>query len=154
PYFNYTRADHIRALFRFKHGQRIGERGIFWLKVSTANRYGGSISRLPFEARAAWSDKHLPHLRQIAEGPLRAHLSRFKQTGLIEGKSWLEAAKDHFQLIAHARELVAAIDAGPDYITTLPLSFDASNSGAQHYAMLARDPDGARLTNLTFAGSP
>src|SRR5262249_24930989 len=78
----------------------------------------------------------------------------FKQTGLIEGKSWLEAAKDHFQLIAHARELVAAIDAGPDYITTLPLSFDASNSGAQHYAMLARDPDGARLTNLTFAGSP
>ena len=142
PYFHYARADHIRALFRFKHGVRIGERGIWWLMVSTANCYGGNIARQPFEDRVAWVEENLPHIRRIANDPLLG----------LKPKSWLEEASDPLQFIAHARELVAAIDAGPDYSTTLPLPLDASNSGAQHYAMLAEDPDGAKLTNLTFDG--
>jgi DNA-directed RNA polymerase len=144
-------ADHIRALFRFKHGVRIGQPGIWWLKVSTANCFneGGRITRLPFEERVQWVDENLERIRLIADNP-RLGLKYLKPTN--EGKLWLEEAADPFQFIAPARELVAAIDAGPDFVTTLPLPLDASNSGAQHYAMLARDPDGAKLTNLTFDG--
>jgi DNA-dependent RNA polymerase len=151
PYFNYARADHIRSLFRFKHGARIGERGIWWLKVSTANCFneGGRITRLPFEERVQWVDENLERIRLIADDP-RLGLKYLKPAN--EAKLWLEEAADPFQFIAHARELVAAIDEGPDYTTTLPLPLDASNSGAQHYAILARDPDGATLTNLTFDG--
>src|SRR5262249_5070439 len=145
PYFYYGRADHLRALFRFKHGRPIGERGIWWLKVSSANQFGGPIARQPFAARVAWVEDKLERIRSIADNP------RLGLKMLETGKIWLADA-DAFQFIAHARELVAAIDAGPDYETTLPLPLDASNSGAQHYSMLARDPDGARLTNLTFDG--
>jgi DNA-directed RNA polymerase, mitochondrial len=130
---------------------RIGQPGIWWLKVSTANCFneGGRITRLPFEERVQWVDENLERIRLIADNP-RLGLKYLKPTN--EGKLWLEEAADPFQFIAPARELVAAIDAGPDFVTTLPLPLDASNSGAQHYAMLARDPDGAKLTNLTFDG--
>ena len=147
PYFNYARADHLRALFRFKRGEPIGNRGIWWLKVSTANQFGGKVARQPFDDRVAWVEENLERIRSIAEDPKRGlkHLNP-------EGSLWLEDASDPFAFIAHTRELMAAIAAGPDYITTLPLPLDASNSGAQHYAMLAEDPDGAKLTNLTFDG--
>jgi DNA-directed RNA polymerase, mitochondrial len=149
PYLNYARADHIRALFRFKRGERIGEKGVWWLKISTANCFNetGRITRLPFGERVQWVDDNLEHIRLIADNP-RLGLKYLKPTN--EAKLWLEEAADPFQFVAHARELVAAIDTGPNYITTLPLPLDASNSGAQHYAMLARDPEGAKLTNLTF----
>jgi hypothetical protein len=150
PYFHYARADHIRSLFRLAHGEPIGERGLYWLKVSTANCFDEKrrIARLPFDDRVAWVDENLWRIRMIADHPWLG----LKPWATNSGKPWLEEAADPFQFISHARELVAAIDAGPDFVTTLPLPLDASNSGAQHYAMLARDPVGARLTNLTFDG--
>src|SRR5262249_44605247 len=57
------------------------------------------------------------------------------------------------QFLAHCKELVMC-DGNPKFVTTLPLPFDASNSGAQHYAMLARNSAMARLTNLIDDGKP
>jgi DNA-directed RNA polymerase len=125
------------------------ERGIFWLKVSTANRFGGGIARRPFKERAAWCNEHMPMLRELVRDPLSG-IRRFQPTDRV---GWLHDASDPFQLLSHARELVAC-DGDPQFITTLPLPLDASNSGAQHYSLLARDPVGAHLTNLTDAGGP
>jgi DNA-dependent RNA polymerase len=148
PSFSYIRGDHIRALFRFAQGAPINERGIFWLKVSTANCFGGDIARRSFEERAAWCDEHMPMLRAFVDDPVSG--IRFQSTGQW---GWLHEASDPFQLLSHARELVAC-GGDPQFITTLPLPLDASNSGAQHYSFLARDPSGARLTNLIDTGKP
>jgi hypothetical protein len=60
----------------------------------------------------------------------------------------LEKAEDQFQFLAHCVELTRSLKR-KNFKTTLPISFDASNSGAQHYSLLGRDAEGARLTNLT-----
>jgi hypothetical protein len=147
PHFNYGRGDYVRALFRFHHGEPITDRGIFWLKVATANRYNegkntlNAITRLPFEDRAKWTEENLSRISAVAENPM---------SGLLHGElgGWLQRADDPFQFSAHCIELTAALQS-KSFKTTLPISFDASNSGAQHYSLLGRYPQGARLTNLT-----
>ena len=147
PHFNYGRGDYVRALFRFHHGAPITDRGIFWLKVATANRYNegknteNAITRLSFEDRAQWTDEHLDRIRGLADDPMSGLLHRAPDR-------WLEKADDPFQFLAHCIELTRALKS-KNFKTTLPISFDASNSGAQQYSLLGRDADGARLTNLT-----
>jgi DNA-directed RNA polymerase, mitochondrial len=142
-YLNYGRGDYVRALFRFAKGARIGERGIYWLKVATANTFNEKkrIARLPFDERVAWTEENLPRIAAVAAHPMSGLL-----TGELEG--WLESASDPFQFVAHAIELTRALKVGEKFKTTLPIAFDASNSGAQQYSLLTRDPHGARLTNL------
>jgi DNA-directed RNA polymerase len=151
PHFHRGRGDHIRALFKFARGAPITERGIWWLKVKTADCFnaGKVMTRRPFDERAQWTDAHLDQIRAIARDPqsgLRSYPNPDDPEALRLG--WLREAADPFQFVAHAIELANALDAGPDFITTLPISFDGSNSGAQHYSLLMRDPVGAKLTNL------
>jgi DNA-dependent RNA polymerase len=169
PYFNYGRADHVRALFKFAHGAPITERGIWWLKVATANCYDEiGMSRRPFEERVAWTEKNLDRIRQVAADPWSGVLLYGEGRVLTEetvvthpllgpyakGRPWLAAAKDPYQFLAHAIELVAALKEGTGFVTTLPIPFDASNSGAQHYALLMRDRRLAELTNLVDSDEP
>jgi DNA-directed RNA polymerase len=149
PYFHYGRGDHIRSLLRFARGAPINERGLFWLKVSTANCFNENkiITRKPFEDRVRWVDDNIDRIRKIAEDP-RKYLNMYLADGLRLCK-----AAHPFQFLSHARELVKALDAmsaGREFITTLPLPLDGSNSAAQHYSLLSRDPKGAQLTNLIF----
>jgi DNA-directed RNA polymerase len=158
PYFNYSRGDHIRSMFRFAKGAPIGERGLYWLRVSTANQFNEDrkISRLPFDERVEWTERNMDRIRAIAENPKvglrwRESAEDYKPGVKAITGSWLEEAADPFQFIAHCRELVAATN-DPEFNTTLPLPLDASNSGAQHYSLLARDLAGAELTNLVGTG--
>jgi DNA-directed RNA polymerase len=155
PYFHYGRGDHIRALFRFAHGEPITKRGIWWLKVATCNCYDeDGASRRPFEERVAWTEKNLDRIHQIAADPwsgVRLHGEGRCLTE--EGRPWLAEAKDPHQFLAHAIEL-ARSRLDPGFITTLPIAFDASNSGAQHYALLMRDRRLAELTNLIDSDEP
>jgi hypothetical protein len=159
PYFHYGRGDHIRSLLRFAHGAPIDERGLFWLKVSTANCFNENknITRKPFEERVEWVDDNIDRIRKIAEDPVECLGHYFADGRFWHNRDglWLCKAADPFQFLSHARELVKALDAmhaGREFITTLPLPLDGSNSAAQHYSLLSRDPQGAQLTNLFFDG--
>jgi hypothetical protein len=132
PHFNYSRADHIRGLFKFARGEPIGRDGILWLKFAAAAAYNGS--RVPYFRRFWWTDDNLGRIVAAAENPM-GH------------REWIGQAADPIQFLAIAIELKNANN-NPDFITTLPIGFDASCSGAQHYSLLARDPAGAKLTNL------
>src|SRR5262249_44120713 len=87
-----------------------------------------------------------PRIRELVADP-------FAGLRWTSDRPWLVRASDPFQFLSHCKELVECND-NPAFITTLPLPFDASNSGAQHYAMLARDHTMARLTNLIDEGKP
>ena len=55
-----------------------------------------------------------------------------------------------YQFAAACVELVQALEAGPDYITRLPLTFDGSCSGLQHLCAMTRAEEG-RYVNLVAA---
>ena len=62
-----------------------------------------------------------------------------------------------YQFLAACRELSAAVEAmreGLSFKSGLPVSFDASASGIQHLATMARDEISAPKVNLTPSGMP
>jgi DNA-directed RNA polymerase len=148
PHFNFTREDHVRALFLFADGDPIGEEGLKWLKAHVAARADGvswSIkpSKLNFEGRIAWTESNLPLLRKIGEAVLRGD-----DPTVLE---WALPPEDdeRYQFIAACVELVQALDVGPGFKTRLPLVFDATCSGLQHLSGMRRDESVGRLVNLT-----
>jgi Autographiviridae RNA polymerase len=130
PHLNYGNADHIRAMFRFANGKRIGGNGLYWLKVHTAN-VGDfeKISRRPFDERVRWVDAH------------------------VNDVSWKEADKP-FLFLAARDELNRALAEGPNFITTLPVAFDGSCNGLQHLAAMSRAEEEGALVNLTPSETP
>jgi DNA-directed RNA polymerase len=138
--FNFQREDRVRALFEFADGEPIGEEGLWWLKIHTANCGDfDKISKQPLEERVKWVDENLSMIADVATAPLR-------------NLSWLKADKP-FLFLAACFELTSAMETGSSYITRLPVSFDGSCSGLQHLCAMTRAPEGA-LVNLTPAPLP
>jgi DNA-directed RNA polymerase len=144
-HFNFQRDDRVRALFLFANGEPLGEDGLYWLKVHTANCGDfDKISKQPFDDRVAWVDKNLSRITECSNHPLSATAKSF----------WTEADKP-FLFIAACKELDAALRSqNPKNFTThLPVSFDGSCSGLQHLCAMTRAPEGS-LVNLTPSLSP
>ena len=152
--------DYARALFRFANGVPLAqpedtaeieikngipvarikettlspEKGIRWLEINAANKYGHD--KKTFKERFEWVRLLEPEIRLIAADPL----------GTVE--LWGNDDVDKpFQYLAACRELVGAWD-DPKFVSHLPVGFDATSSGLQHQAMLTRDEDTAKLVNL------
>lgn len=139
-HFNFQREEHIRALFLFRDGQPIGERGLWWLKVHTANCGDfDKVSKRPFEERVAWVDQNTDAIQQCALDPL--------------GTEWWRKADKPFLFLAACIELSNALCVGPEFITHLPVSWDGSCSGLQHLCAMSRAQEGA-LVNLTASEVP
>jgi DNA-directed RNA polymerase len=144
PHFNFQREDCVRALFQFADGEPIGEEGLKHLKAHVAACADGTDwspikkpSDLNLAKRIEWTESNLPLLRKIGEAAL----------GSDNTIKW-PLPKKPYQFIAACLELVEALDKGPDFITRLPLTFDASCSGLQHLCAMTRDEKGARYVNL------
>jgi DNA-directed RNA polymerase len=135
-HFNFQREDRVRAMFLFANGETIGDEGIEWLKIHTANCGDfGKVSKRPMEERIKWCDDNLELMTDYVKRPLY-------NTG------WTEADAP-FLFLAACRELVTALEVGPsNHVCHLPVSFDGSCSGLQHLAAMTRAPEGA-LVNLT-----
>ena len=134
----------MRALFLFADGEPIGEEGLKHLKAHVAACADGTSwsrikkpSDLNLAKRVEWTELNLPLLRKIGEAALRGD----------DTIKWA-LPKKPYQFIAACLELVQALDKGPDFITRLPLTFDASCSGLQHLCAMTRDEKGARYVNL------
>jgi DNA-directed RNA polymerase len=143
PHFNFQRSDRVRALFEFARGMEIGERGLYWLKVHTANCAASKtnkIDKASLEERATWVDEHIEEIRDIAETPL---------TNL----KWTEADSP-FMYLAACLELVSALNTGSTYVTHLPVSFDGSCSGLQHLSLMTRDDITGAMVNLVDRERP
>jgi DNA-directed RNA polymerase len=147
PHFNFQREDHVRALFLFADGEPIGKDGLSWLKVHLAARADGvswghepKPSKLNREGRIAWVDANRDLLCKIGSAVL---------DGADPESIWwaLPVDDEPYQFLAACAELVQAIDR-PEFETKLPLVFDASCSGLQHYSGMLRDEEGGRKVNL------
>lgn len=138
PFFNFQRSDLVRSLHLFADGEPIGEEGLWWLKVHTANCGDfDKVSKQPFEERVKWTDSNAAVIREIAENP----------TAEAALAVWTKADQP-FLFLAACMELSSAMTAGPGFVSTLPLSWDGSCSGLQHLCAMTRAPEG-KLVNLT-----
>jgi DNA-directed RNA polymerase len=149
PHFNFTRDDRVRGLFLFADGKPIGEEGLLWLKAHVAARadgvawssHGGPrLSELDFKKRIAWTDANSELLLKIGKAVLDCD-DPAKLDWALQGND------EPIQFIAASVELVQAWD-NPEFVTRLPLTFDASCSGLQHLCAMTRDEEGARYVNL------
>jgi hypothetical protein len=141
PHFNYGRQNHVRGLFRFARGIPLG--GVYGLQALELHAAGihGATNKKPPGERLQWIDENRGRIEHIAADPI----------GTFD--LW-RAADKPFGFLAACFELAAAWDDPDSFVTTLPIEFDATSSGLQHLALLARDADAARLVNLTGAPEP
>jgi DNA-directed RNA polymerase len=138
PSLNYSGPDHIRGIFKFAEEAPLGERGLWWLKVAIASAYDDykQVGKESFDKRVAWTEDRIGVICDTARAPMSK-------------LPWLRLAADPIQFVALAQELAGALEVGADkFIATVPIGFDASCSGLQHYSLLGRDLRGAQLTNL------
>jgi len=138
--FNFYREDHVRSLFRFANSMAIGEIGLRWLMIHTANTYGGpkKVDKKPLHERYQWVEAHREQIERVAKNPYT--------------EKWWKNADSPFQFLAACLELTAAWKAGHEFQTSLPICIDASCSGIQHFAMMMRDEDAGRHVNLMPSG--
>jgi DNA-directed RNA polymerase, mitochondrial len=147
-HFNFQREDRVRALFLFADGLPIGDEGLDWLKMHTANcgdfsvtvsGVTGKISKRPIKERIDWCNDNIQLITNTASAPL-VHTE------------WMDADKP-FLFLAACFELSAALERGSSFITRLPISFDGSCSGLQHLCMMTRAEEGS-MVNLTSSPLP
>ncbi|KAF6004355.1 hypothetical protein F1559_000697 [Cyanidiococcus yangmingshanensis] len=142
-HLHHMSSDVSRGLLTFAEpGLRLGERGLFWLKVHLANLCGKN--KLPFEERVAFAESVMPKVLAVAAAPTAdANLD------------WWARQEEPFQLLATCFELAASKGGrDPDYCCTLPVHQDGSCNGLQHYAALGRDACGGAQVNLLPSDRP
>lgn len=132
-HLNFTRGDHVRSLFKFANGAKLGG-DTYWLEIHCAN-CEGSTEKDPRAKRIEWVKEHRRDIRDIAADPVGTF-----------GK-WRDADKP-FAYVAACRELAAAWNDPENFVTHLPIGFDGSANGLQHLALLSGDWFAASITNL------
>ena len=142
PTFNHQRADHIRALFQFARGRRLGPTGAYWLCINLANTGDfNKISKKSLDDRISWVNANQRTLYLIGKKPgLTRHI-------------WQEADKP-FSFLAACIDLAGYVENGEDHISHIPPALDGANSGVQHYSAALRDEKGGATVNLVPQDQP
>ncbi|KAA8499719.1 DNA-directed RNA polymerase 3, chloroplastic [Porphyridium purpureum] len=141
-------SDITRSLLHFKQKAVLGKRGLFWLKVHTANLMG--MDKLTFEEREAYVDNEMPRILEAARDPL----GKDRDSNV---EYWIEL-EDPLQALGAMMELAKAARLGASYMheleSSLPVHQDGSCNGLQHYAALGGDVEGALKVNVLPSERP
>jgi DNA-directed RNA polymerase len=131
--------DVAKALLEFGEAKPLGERGLYWLCVHGANKYGED--KCSYDERVAWITARRDQWVAAANDPI------------ANRDAWKDADKP-FQFLAFCFEYRDALELGPDFRSRLPVALDGSCNGLQHFSAMLRDPVGGRAVNLTAAERP
>jgi len=131
--------DWARSLLRFARGVPITDNnGVSWLAVQAANKWGHD--KVSFNDRVGWVEENEKMIRAVAKDPFR-------------NMEWCDADSPwHF--LAAAREWSAFLDCGMGFVSSLPVSQDATTQGLQIYAKLLLDPIAGYATNVLPRDTP
>ncbi len=151
PYLNMQREDHVRCLFKFASGRKLGNRNAGFtdrdrpsrnapagfadheiLEIYAANCAG--YDKLPWDGRLQWVKENRALIEAIAHDPKGTQ------------SKWQDRDAP-FCFVGACRELVAAWS-DPQFVSCLPVFLDGTANGYQHLAMLVRDRDTAEKVNL------
>lgn len=133
-------SDMQKALLRFSDGKPLADaEAVRWFKINGANRYG--IDKVTFEERIAWVDAHEAMILRIADDPVSRH------------DDWREVDSP-FQFLAWCLEYAEWRRSPCTFVSRIPVGFDGSCNGLQHFSAMLRDSVGGRAVNLVPASNP
>jgi DNA-directed RNA polymerase len=132
PAFNPQSNDMTKGILQAAHGEPVGDEGIEWLMVHGANTAG--VDKVPFPERKQWVKDNEELILAIAADPLNV-------------TDWMQMDSP-FCFLAFCFEWAGVVRDGPRHISALPLAFDGSCSGIQHFSAMLRDERGGRAVNL------
>ena len=128
--------DFGKSLLLFYEGAELTDEAKQWLQFDVATKYG--LDKSPLHERLQWATNNEDLIHAIATDPI-GYLSEW------------EAADEPWQFLASCEEYNALlIDCNRSH-THLPVAVDATCSGIQILAGLARDKTAAAMVNVTPA---
>jgi len=131
--------DFGKSLIRFSNESRLTTEAVEWLSFQCATTYG--LDKATMSERLQWTKDNLFTVTRVAEDPI-ANLS-----------DW-EAAEEPWQFLAACDEYYHCCIKQDKRTTGLPVATDATCSGLQILAGLARDKRTAQLVNVLPAERP
>ena len=131
--------DFGKSLLIFADEAYITERGKIWLAFQVATTYG--LDKSTMTERLEWTDDNRPLITRVAKDP-------------IDNLGDWEAADEPWQFLAACDEYYHVVIAKDKQTTGLPVATDATCSGLQILAGLARDKKTAQLVNVLPADRP
>ncbi|QGF19809.1 DNA-directed RNA polymerase [Pectobacterium phage MA1A] len=132
PMFNPQGNDMTKGLLTFAKGKPLGSDGMYWLKIHGANCAG--VDKVPFPERIEFIEDNHANIMAAAENPLE--------------NLWWAEQDSPFCFLAFCFEYAGAIKHGKSYVSSLPLAFDGSCSGIQHFSAMLLDEIGGAAVNL------
>ena len=135
-------ADYARALIKFKFGKPMGTNEAFDNFAVAGAGLFGETDKEELAVRRKWIVDKADKILSTARDPL--------------SDTWWSKADKPYSFLAWCIEYKDFADAGfkEDFITTLPIHSDCSNSGLQHYSAMMRDEVGGKATNLVPSNKP
>ena len=130
--FNPQGNDMTKGLLTLAKGKPIGKEGFYWLKVHGANCAG--VDKVPFPERIKFIEDNHDNIMACAKSPLE--------------NTWWAEQDSPFCFLAFCFEYAGVQHHGLGYNCSLPLAFDGSCSGIQHFSAMLRDEVGGRAVNL------
>lgn len=132
PLLNPQGTDFCKSLLEFADGAPLGDSGVAWLAIQGANCYG--LDKKPLEERIAWVYENTELILRTAKDPL---------TDL----EWTETDSP-WEFLAFCFEWADFMEQGTDYVSHIPVAFDGSCSGIQHFSAMLKDEVGGTAVNL------
>lgn len=137
PMFNPQGNDMQKGLLTLAVGKPIGADGFKWLKVHGANCAG--VDKVTFEERIKWVEDNHDNIMATAKAPM-------------DSIEWWGKLDSPFCFLAFCFEYAGVMHHGLSYTCSLPIAFDGSCSGIQHFSAMLRDHIGGHAVNLTPSG--
>jgi DNA-directed RNA polymerase len=131
--------DFGKSLLKFYMMSFIDEVAVDWLKFHVATQYG--LDKAPIKERISWVENNHTLIEKIATDPI----------GNLH--EW-EVADEPWQFLAACEEYYACVISCSRNYTGLPIAVDATCSGLQILAGLARDASTAKLVNVIPSDKP
>ncbi|MEI2606491.1 DNA-directed RNA polymerase [Erwinia aphidicola] len=131
--------DLDKALLLFADPPEIGVDGEFWLRMHLANT--GGMDKATMEERIQWTKDNEEMILAVAANPL-------------DCLWWATDADSPFCFLAACFEYSNWKAEGPGYRCGLPIAFDGSCSGIQHFSAMLRDEVGGKAVNLIPSEKP
>jgi DNA-directed RNA polymerase len=131
--------DWGKSLIRFADESYMTEQAKEWLSFQVATTYGKDKDT--WDERQEWTSKNTPLITRVATDP-------------IDNIGDWEAAEEPWQFLAACDEYYHCVILKDKETTGLPVATDATCSGLQILALLAKDEETARLVNVLPSDRP
>ena len=131
--------DFGKSLIRFSNESRVTDKAVEWLAFQCATTYG--LDKATWDERQSWVKDNLFTITRVAEDP-------------IGNRPEWEGVEEPWQFLAACDEYYRCCITRTKKTTGLPVATDATCSGLQILAGLARDKKTAQLVNVVPAVRP